>query len=589
MKKTERADNSSKGFYKYNFLNAEDEARLFCKWGGEAFVRTKYPAVWDAVKRTREYEREVQAGRGSVQQVNGYVNAGCPNLVYAGAAGEKSADKHQRLSSLIQMRLEDGTYISENSSVNADEEPEPKTWPYAMLSGSIRNMTDSVILASYGSEFYNINSADAGLISDEIYNGTDFTKKCVETYSDFSAVDFNDMLHAAEYHIANPIYSDGGGNTFVRNIMVQAPYSSHYNNPIKMLYDREPAEEEKGLIDYSYKDVREDSQVKTCIPLAAHLQFAKDIVPATEDAQGNPIDILDTELSSAPQLWFGNPCKARVTYNRSMDEIKKCFIRNENELNIDFAKLAADHYWNTKMSVNNYTTGGYETGRTIELHGNFYINLMNLKYKTLIKAGISITSVPQDRLPEGAHYYQTEGGYNVYIPPVNIRWGCFASGTRIRMADGSTRCVENIRQGDMVYTTDGPLAVRSVYMGEEHSLMYICTEDGKELRLTHMHPVVLANGKTLPAKQVRPGHIVRSASGNSDRVKWVFECGCTGRVYNFELEDGKEHIVEAEGILTGEFVAQNSYKADASHQRIITPQTQALAEQLSALLRKNPS
>ena len=51
-----------------NFLNPEDEAKILNGWGGKDFVQKKYPAVWDAIKRTKEYQRELQRRDGIENQ-----------------------------------------------------------------------------------------------------------------------------------------------------------------------------------------------------------------------------------------------------------------------------------------------------------------------------------------------------------------------------------------------------------------------------------------------------------------------------------------------------------------------------------------
>lgn len=572
------------GRYKYSFLNQADEEKMLAEWGGRSFVMEKYPAVWKAVQRTKEYEHEV-LNKQNKEEVNGYVIAGCPNFPEGVDNGRGTRKK--RLSSLLSMRLEDGTYSTSQASVDNIGDSNSKEWPYAMLSGNIRNMTDSITVAHYGKEFFGVNAADVELATDSIYDGTDFTKKRVETFCSYSGTDFNDNLHREDYHVKNPNYSDDEGSTLVRNFIVTAPYSEYGNNPIKYLYDREPLESEKGTIDKSYMDVRSGSMVKTCIPIAAQLHFADNIVPATIDSSGKAMDILDKDNDFLPQLHFGNPMKKRVTYNREFDTVKTFFTRNEYNLDIDFSKInekdKPGDYWNTDMSVNNYTTGVYDISRTVELHADFYINLMNTKYKTYVVTGISIVSVSQDKLPSGFQYYLTNNGMTVYVPPINIRWGCFAMGTRITMANGDKKPVEKIGKDDVLFTTTGPQKVNAVYVGREETLLCICTESGKSVKVTYTHPIVLAGGKTVQARAVRPGQYAMTRNGGKDKVKWVFDVDYHGFVYNFEFADGKEHVVEADGILAGEFISQNSCENRTVRRQHVTPQTQALVEQFSAL------
>lgn len=563
----------------YRFLNSEDEEKILNGWGGSSFVREKYPAVWAAIKRTKEYEREVQQTNGTQKMVNGHVQVGCPSLVEESETGKK------RLSALLSLRLEDGTLLTSTSG--SGENVESKTWPYAMLSGTIQNMTDRIILASYAEEYYNLNQEDHDLKSDTIYNGMDFTHKNVETFCSYSAVDFNDVIHQEDKYVSNPDYADLEGNLMVQRFDVQAPVSIHGNNQIKVLYDRVPESSEVGLIDYTYKNVRSNTDVKTCIPIKAELAFANGIVPADEDGQGNPLDILsqgdEGSLPFQPQLFFGNPTITKIQYNRTYEAIKTCFKRNVDLLEIDFSTLDPTDYWNVNMSMNNYETAQYETGRTVELHADFYIRLLKQKLKMVVTTGISIVSVSPDKLPRGASYYHTQNGMTVYIPQISIRWGCFAADTRITMIDGSHKPAELIRSGDILFSLSGPAKVKTVYRGDEISILCICTEKGRKLRITPGHPVMLAEGKIVRGKNVRPGQYLKTADGE-DRVKWVYEVPYAGKVYNFEFADGQEHIIAAEEIMTGDYLGQNScHDILIKKEPHITPQTQSLVEQLSAL------
>lgn len=101
--------------------------------------------------------------------------------------------------------------------------------------------------------------------------------------------------------------------------------------------------------------------------------------------------------------------------------------------------------------------------------------------------------------------------------------------------------------------------------------------------MTYTHPIVLEGGITLQAGCVRPGYRVLSGEGETDKVKWVYECDYQGMVYNFEFTDGQEHTVEADGILAGDFIAQNSLRSENVRTQLLTPQMQSLAEQFIAM------
>lgn len=557
------------GYYQYDFSNPKDTEKLIAGWGGESVVKTKYPAVWKAIQDTGEYEHELKKRNGSVRAVEGNLYVSAPG--FAGGDGRKGTEK-EGLLSVIQLSLEDGTYLSDQAGGMTEGEPVSKTWPAAVVAGSINNLTDGYHVASFTKVFRNINSAEAQMRTNKIYDGTEFSKKRVNAYAKYSGTDFNGCLHCAEYVVENPNFTDEEGDMFVREFSVSAPCSKQGNQPIKMLYDR--GADSGETVDYSYKNVRDDAnrQVKTCIPLKAQLQFKDEI---SLDKQ----NILDTIHSFKPSLEFGDPPKKHVEYNRDWNEIKKAFTVDGKILSIDFSGVSSGDDWNCPMLMTNYTTGSYEVGRTLSLHASFWINVTYGGLPT----GIPISIVSQDKEPEGFHFYHSSNNYDVYIPRINIRWGCFGEGTLIRMADGSRKPVERIRMGDVLFTMLGDRTVREVYAGPEKILLCICTESGKKLKVTYTHPIVLEGGITLQAGCVRPGYRVLSGEGETDKVKWVYECDYQGMVYNFEFTDGQEHTVEADGILAGDFIAQNSLRSENVRTQVLTPQMQSLAEQFIAM------
>lgn len=104
----------------------------------------------------------------------------------------------------------------------------------------------------------------------------------------------------------------------------------------------------------------------------------------------------------------------------------------------------------------------------------------------------------------------------------------------------------------MLFSPSGPAKVKVVYRGNEQSILCICTEQGRKLKITPDHPVVLDSNKIVRGRNVRPGQGLKIADDKVDKVKWVYEVPYVGKVYNFEFEDGKEHIIIVEDIFTGD-------------------------------------
>ena len=559
-----------------NFLNPEDEAKILNGWGGKDFVQKKYPAVWDAIKRTKEYQRELQRRDGIENQVKGHIDVTYPNMLTSSETGKKG------LFSLLDMYLEDGT-------VDSDPSIQPNTWPYAMLSGTINNDTDKIVLASTAMEYYDTNKEQERLESDTIYSDVDFTQKRVSTFYSYSALDFNDVIHQEENCKINPQYTDNKGDCVVKSIDIKAPFSRYGNDRIKILYDRQPDDSERGMIDYSYSNVRVGNDVKLCLPIQAEVAFTDGLVPADKDSKGNAMDILVDNEFFRPKLIFYDNSMQEFFYNYPYDKIKQCFTRNQYILNIDFSTIGGKQdYWSRNMSMHNYETAQYEVGRTVYLNADFMVRVRQEKFGVINSTAICIRSTTSEKLPDDHHYYRTNNGQSVYIPTISIRWGCFAEDTMITMAEGVKKRADEIRSGDVLFSPSGPAKVKVVYCGNEQSILCICTEQGRKLKITPDHPVVLDSNKIVRGRNVRPGQGLKIADDKVDKVKWVYEVPYVGKVYNFEFEDGKEHIIIAEDIFTGDYIAQNSCLNSEPVQKQPphrTPQTQAIVEQLSALER----
>jgi len=111
----------------------------------------------------------------------------------------------------------------------------------------------------------------------------------------------------------------------------------------------------------------------------------------------------------------------------------------------------------------------------------------------------------------------------------NTGGGCWAPGSKVRMADDSFMSVEEIRSGMNVWTVDGPALVElTLVLGTYMPTQVMCKMD--KLTITPWHPVLI-NGKW-----VRPADIVN------------IEEMVMPTVYNMILDKG--HIIEVDGVLT---------------------------------------
>lgn len=151
------------------------------------------------------------------------------------------------------------------------------------------------------------------------------------------------------------------------------------------------------------------------------------------------------------------------------------------------------------------------------------------------------------------------GEEDIVLYPVALMWGCFAEDTQIRMADGSTRQISDIKIGDAVMQPkDGrPVRVRNIWKGTEKELVVIRTKEGESARMTREHPLCQENG-FIRAGEIKPGDTVYGEAGRKLTVASVETVPYEGHVYNLDLERSEgDGTLLANGIAAGDNGIQN--------------------------------
>lgn len=190
--------------------------------------------------------------------------------------------------------------------------------------------------------------------------------------------------------------------------------------------------------------------------------------------------------------------------------------------------------------------------------------------------------------------YQVKGSGDVYhmricsgeypvggrerLPGIELYWGCLYRDTPVMMADRFERKIQEIRQGDLVFSDNGPLRVRDVITGQERKGIYRLTAgraDGERLTLclTGEHPVITQEGPRI-LLHIRPyineqgetvyREQVRTADGSYASVLALeLTLPDDSSVYNLELEaaDGgdiptEEAVFYAGGMAVGDHQMQ---------------------------------
>lgn len=138
----------------------------------------------------------------------------------------------------------------------------------------------------------------------------------------------------------------------------------------------------------------------------------------------------------------------------------------------------------------------------------------------------------------------------VQISQLQMLWGCLAGNVRVRMADGSKRPARDVEIGDRVRLLTGEGTVSEVYTGSEEKLVRIMTENGRELTLTHGHPVLTRRGWVSARRLNGEDEIVNEERGY-DRIRYIYEVD-GGEVFNYDIVSQEEAVLICEGLAVGD-------------------------------------
>ncbi|MBI1327110.1 MAG: prepilin-type N-terminal cleavage/methylation domain-containing protein [Alphaproteobacteria bacterium] len=144
--------------------------------------------------------------------------------------------------------------------------------------------------------------------------------------------------------------------------------------------------------------------------------------------------------------------------------------------------------------------------------------------------------------------------------------GCFAAGTMIKLADGSDKPIEQIKEGDAVLSFDmndpqGALVANKV-------AATVSFEDKHVIRINDIFTVTADHKFPLPGKMnaieagdLKVGDTLIAEDGSLLEVKTIETLPDTQRVYNFEVENNHNYI--ANGVRTNNMILTPEGKAEA--------------------------
>ncbi len=152
---------------------------------------------------------------------------------------------------------------------------------------------------------------------------------------------------------------------------------------------------------------------------------------------------------------------------------------------------------------------------------------------------------------------------NVLVPV------CFAAGTPILMADGTSKAIERIERGDRVRAVfhedpEGPLSageVVEVYHNGPRKLVEV-EVGGQMIRVTPKHPFYVRGRGFTAAAELRPGDSLRTASGGWIAAGSVVDNGRVEPVFNFDVAGLHTYFVGKDDVNSGVLVHNRSGGAE---------------------------
>jgi hypothetical protein len=143
--------------------------------------------------------------------------------------------------------------------------------------------------------------------------------------------------------------------------------------------------------------------------------------------------------------------------------------------------------------------------------------------------------------------------------------GCFVPETKILMADGSQKKLEDLAAGELVVSgkTGAPIAIKSLLESNEDKPIIAVAIGDRRVSVTQQHPFPTSRG-WMAASDLKVGDRIREPDGRDAEVTSIEELPIipSQRVLNMQLatdsQDYYDHLVIADGIVTGDLFVQQS-------------------------------
>ncbi len=306
----------------------------------------------------------------------------------------------------------------------------------------------------------------------------------------------------------------------IDSIQLKFPYSSENENVI-ICYGRNPAVKEK--IDRTYQEAFSGGMQKLLLDVEADVKFKSS---AAGFAGIDPTTFV-LKLISHGMAHYN-------TLNR-MNEIRKSFKDNGQGFSFSLDKDWEDYVPTCRLPAWDLA----DIQMTVEFD-----------LKDGSKGNFTISSTVN----------KTQG--NVYkAQKIYMLWGCIARDSRILMADGTERMIQDIRIGESVMLENLETGiVENVWKGIEKEPLVCFETADRSLQCTGLHPIKTNHGIKC-AQDIQMEDCLINAEGREVKLINIYPV-MIEEVYNLDIRNEKTNKAEGslmicEGFLVGDNIMQN--------------------------------
>lgn len=570
------------GFRVLDFTDQMDRQRLIEQYGGEAYMKEHYPALYASFQKT--------ANQYTLRKRQDALQEEIKNVYVLPMTLKKRTDNPLNEAGNHEVKLTDifckAGFQRETDQVFA-----------VRFQGELKNATQKLPLYQFDKlitgesklgnfpeqimakaiqeiQTWEKQRIEANCEITEFYrDGTSQTKKSGTVY--YEILGEEDMIHGI--HVDDP---HGKGT-----------------NAIEVTYGRENA----GDYCYEKNKIHQDNKVKIYLRMKGHIDFCSACTPLGYETDER-IEIGDIKLLYRN---FGVG-----TYHYSREEIAGFFKKSEKEgeehrvyfdfgftekklregitLNEDEIKYIRDD-WKETVDFIHFENTDHEAVVKLILPFTYKCEVTvegeegpGITYETDISGSIQSTKT----LPSGvSSYYDATDSCEVYIPEIHMLWGCYAKDTQITMADGSFKRIEEIEPGEEVLGMDFKShRVAGKPRGAEERLLVLETEDGKQLKLSKGHPVETQDGP-MRIEEISIGTELPLPEGGRTGVRFIYPESYQDMVYNLEVE-GEAAMLIANGLFAGDFRMQNQVRSLPRAEEPLTKEQQQILAELEQAVAK---